>query len=88
MKKDIGKITVVTLLAVVIRIVCTFLFGGDPISTIEPFGNVAGLIGIIPTVIIMFVFSYSHLTLVGFYALRKHLAGNYKNGFLFGFFSV
>jgi len=85
MKKDIGKIFAVTIIAVFIRIICTPIFGGDPISTTEPFGNIAGLIGIIPAVIIMFFISYLHLTLVGFYVLRKNLAGNYTNGLIFGF---
>jgi len=84
MKKDIIKVLILTLIAVIIQIICTPIFGGDPISTTEPFGNIAGMIGIIPSVIIMFFISYLHLTLIGFYILRRSLAGNYANGFYFG----
>lgn len=83
-KNDIYKVLLVTVLAVIIRIICTPIFGGDPISTTEPFGNIAGMIGIIPSVIIMFFITYLHLSLIGFYILRQNLAGNYKHGFLFG----
>ena len=84
MVKDILKVTGIVLVAVFTRVICTLIFGGDPISQHEPFGNMAGLIGIIPSVIIMFFISYLHLAIVGFFILRKQLAGNYKNGFLFG----
>jgi len=84
MKRDLWKILTVTLIAVFIRIICTPIFGGDPISTTEPFGNIAGLIGIIPSVIIMFSISYLHLALIGFYIIRKHIAGNYLNSLIFG----
>lgn len=84
MKRDFLKILIVTFIAVFIRIICTPIFGGDPISTTEPFGNIAGLIGIIPSVIIMFSISYLHLALIGFYIIRKHIAGNYINGLIFG----
>lgn len=84
MKNDLLRIVFITLIAVFVRIICTPIFGGDPISSTQPFGNVAGIIGIIPSVIIMFIISYLHLTLIGFYIFRNKLAGNYRKGLLFG----
>lgn len=84
MRKDLFKVIVITIFAVIIRIICTVIFGGDPISVIEPFGNIAGKIGIIPSVIIMFLLSYLHLALIGYFILRKRLAGNYFNAVIVG----
>lgn len=85
MNKDPVKIIIITLIAVFIRIICTPIFGGDPISITQPFGSLTGIIGIIPSVIIMFIIAYLHLTLIGFYCIRNMISGNYRIGFLFGF---
>jgi hypothetical protein len=84
MVKNVLKVLSITVIAVILRIACTAIFGGDPISITEPFGNIAGILGIIPSVIILFFISYLHLTIIGFSLLKGTVSSNIKNGFLYG----
>lgn len=82
--KIVLKILLVVIAAVAVRIICSIIFGGDPISKIEPFGSLVKTFGIIPIVSVMFFISYLHLAVV-FSLIHKYLIGNkYIIGLIYG----